>query len=85
MENGLAPSRHRTIARILVLVLGPATTVNRTPILVDVAVAGPEAEEVEYARAQRRGVVRGCARVSRSSCGHRVAIWGLLKFKKLYQ
>jgi len=73
MENGLAPSRHRTNARILVLELGPATTA----ILVTVAVAVPEAEEAEYARAQRRGLVRGSARVSSTRGRRWVTIWGV--------
>jgi hypothetical protein len=48
--NGLAPSPIET--RILILVLGSTTTVNRTTVLVVTAVTAPETKEAENARAQ---------------------------------
>jgi hypothetical protein len=48
--NGLAPSPVET--RISILVVGSTTTVNRTTILIVMAVTAPETEEVENARAQ---------------------------------
>jgi hypothetical protein len=56
--------------RISVLVLGSAATVNRTTILVYVAIAVPKAKEAEDALAERRGLaVGGVARISRACLG----------------